>query len=130
MFDRIDRSNRSVNFPGTIEVTKHEHRAPTDESVRLLREMEKKAREQVALAMVTDNTLSACAVHFGARGLSMDTVIAFKLNGEEYVVRPRGFDLVMRKAQCSGDIGEIAKAIATAVADAIMPALVEKASVP
>lgn len=37
--------DHSVHFPDTINV--HEHKAPTDESIKMLHEMEEKARESV-----------------------------------------------------------------------------------
>jgi hypothetical protein len=41
----------------------HEHRAPTDESVRLLREMEAKAREQIIEAVHVGDATFDCVVH-------------------------------------------------------------------
>lgn len=43
--------NRTI-FPNTIEI--NEHRAPTDESIKILREMEQKARENVFAQIVDD----------------------------------------------------------------------------
>ncbi len=40
----------------TRNVTSHEHRAPTDESVRLLREMEEKARDSVFATIKCEST--------------------------------------------------------------------------
>lgn len=108
------RIDKSVNFPSTIEITKHEHRAPTDASVRLLREMEEKAREQVALSMVTNNAVSACAVYF--RDVTQDAVVAFKLNGQEYVTR----SVDMRFALLAGDSNKVMEIIAKHVANAII----------
>lgn len=41
----------------------HEHRAPTDESVRVLREMEAAAEKKVLDAVRVENTLVECVVH-------------------------------------------------------------------
>ena len=62
-----------------------EHRAPTDDSVRLLREMEEKARAQVVDAYVLrDNALSGAIVHFRS-DTSMEDIyqVALDLNGEK-----------------------------------------------
>lgn len=60
--------DRTVVFPErshTEYVTRavHEHRAPTDDSVKLLREMEKKARDQVIEAIHVGDTTFECVVH-------------------------------------------------------------------
>lgn len=43
-------------YPTTVNVNITEKRAPTDESVKLLREMEQKAQEQVLKAISINNT--------------------------------------------------------------------------
>lgn len=63
--------NRTLVLP-TINKTEyvtrevHEHKAPTDESVKLLREMEAKAREQVIASISLDNNklTGVVKVHF------------------------------------------------------------------
>jgi hypothetical protein len=57
--------NVTVVKPGTSTayaktVTTHEHKAPTDQSVDLLRDMEKHARQEIVQTIVgtTDNTLN------------------------------------------------------------------------
>jgi hypothetical protein len=52
MFDRITLGTPDVHVYSTVT----EKRAPTDESVRLLREMEAKSREQVQQSIRLDNT--------------------------------------------------------------------------
>lgn len=61
MFDRtVVLPTRTRTEFVTREV--HEHRAPTDESVKLLREMETKAREQVTQATHVFDTAIDCVV--------------------------------------------------------------------
>lgn len=44
-------------------ITQHEHRAPTDESIKLLREMEEKARDNLLLAIRVPDGPIPMAVH-------------------------------------------------------------------
>lgn len=80
------------NGPSRIEVTTHEHRAPTDESVRLLREMESSALEQVLLRLVSgsDNELRGTAVVYSDPSTrDEELVLSFALNGKEYRITDR-----------------------------------------
>jgi len=64
----------------------HEHRAPTDDSIRILREMEVKARQQVADSFVfTDNRFNG-SVTVMHNELTPDRTVyvRFTLNGREY----------------------------------------------
>lgn len=84
MFDTVN-----VRTP-TQFVTKevHEHRAPTDSSVRLLREMEGAAKDNVLAAFRTrDNTFDA-VWHVFYSGISDEQKIScrFKLNGKEHQI--------------------------------------------
>lgn len=54
MFDtHVHRS--APPYPQSIHSETHEHRAPTDESVKLLREMEQKAQDSIMLAIRCDD---------------------------------------------------------------------------
>lgn len=80
-------------YPQTI--TKHEHRAPTDESVKLLREMEAKAREQIIKAHeLKDNNFEAkILTEFDYMNDKYIVHIFFRLNGKEYRIEkpiPKG----------------------------------------
>lgn len=77
-----------VHMPTRTEyVTRdvHEHRAPTDDSVRLLREMEDKARQQVEQSINVGGNDFECVVNIQAESMSMDTVAValFRLNGKQ-----------------------------------------------
>ncbi len=71
---------------GPSRVDVHEHRAPTDDSVKLLREMEEKSRDQIVGAFVTKSNELAGAVVFMKPSIlaEYDVYIRFKLNGEDY----------------------------------------------
>jgi len=87
MFDTyINRT--SPAYPQTV--TKHEHRAPTDESVKLLREMEEKAKEQVleSYRFDADNDLANgyVVVSRSPQHLKLIITVIFNLNGKEYTI--------------------------------------------
>ena len=89
-FTNIDCSSRtSVNFPDTIKV--HEHKAPTDESVELLQEMEQKALENI-IAKVSgcDNNSVKWEAYFSrVASLSFEPMgiltLRIKINGNTHV---------------------------------------------
>lgn len=59
MFDRhFHTTQRGSEF-----VTVHEHRAPTDESVRLLKDMEQKARDKVIQSVRVVDSPIDCVIH-------------------------------------------------------------------
>lgn len=96
MFNRITtiaREPSSIEFHSVV----HEHRAPTDASVRLLREMVANARAEVVEAVaVTDNTFN-CVVHRYKDFLSDTLVLVaiWSLNGRKQktdYVAPSGVD--------------------------------------
>lgn len=67
------------------DVTIHEHRAPTDQSVQMLREMEAKAEAEVVKAVRVGDTSFECVVHqtLDAMSDSMRWNAIFKLNGKQ-----------------------------------------------
>lgn len=82
----------------TKTVNVHEHRAPTDESVKLLKEFEEKAQAKVIEAVHVGNTEFECVIH-GELDMMSDQFIllaVFKLNGKqmkaEHRFRPRSTD--------------------------------------
>ena len=84
-FDTYQVGPRSIDVHKTVT----EKRAPTDESVRLLREMEAKAKDQVIEAMrLTSSSVEAVA-HRYDNPMDMRThfLIHYKLNGQKREVR-------------------------------------------
>lgn len=98
MFDRLVVAHSTEHV--TREVTKHihEHRAPTDDSVRLLAEMEAKARDKIVEAIQVGDTTFQCVVHAQTRFDNDDVhlMAVFSLNGKnltaEHVTRRIDFD--------------------------------------
>lgn len=82
MFDKTIIEQRTSNTYIT------EKRAPTDESVRLLREMESKAKDEVIKAVKLPSNEFTGVVHLMRDAMSCNTNVAvlFKLNGKEHKV--------------------------------------------
>lgn len=67
----------------------HEHKAPTDESVKLLNEMHEKVMKNImATYRVADNTLNAAVIYlFQGTGFDrLDYRVIFTFNGKEYLL--------------------------------------------
>lgn len=101
----------------------HEHRAPTDESVKLLREMEAKAREQVIEAIHVGDTTFECVIHTHRTFEDESTTYRaiYSLNGKKMTTdyRDQGYKQDKREA-ITKLRDEMAKDIATQV---LIPAL-------
>jgi len=70
-------------------VTVHEHKAPTDESVKLLNEMQEKAQRNILKTIkIEENYLKAVVVIFKNNFIEdrIDYGAKFILNGEEHIV--------------------------------------------
>jgi hypothetical protein len=82
-------ATRHVTERVSESVTVHEHRAPTDESVRLLAEMEKAARDKVVQAIRLENCPIDCVVHTSRDHMSGDSQFCafIKINGQRIEVR-------------------------------------------
>lgn len=125
MFDRPVILVPHVTQHVTREVTKqvHEHRAPTDESVRLLAEFEAKARERIVEAIHVGDGVFECVVHI-EKSFADDAVrlmAVFSLNGKKLTAEFKEHGhRVERKAALLGLRDAIAKEIAHQI---LVPAL-------
>ena len=86
MFDTYQRLERVIHH--TNETTVKEIRAPTDESVRLLKEMELAAKNMITNSIRTDNTIFDCVIHSSDDFLNCGTryKAIFKINGKTHSV--------------------------------------------
>jgi hypothetical protein len=101
----------------------HEHRAPTDASVKLLREMEAKAREQVVEAIHVGDTTFECVVHIMRHPMDDSTSYraVYSLNGKKMTTDYRDQEWRTDKREALVKLrDEMAKDIATAI---LLPAL-------
>lgn len=91
MFDtrKIYNSTAVHHSPDTIKVDVNEHRAITDDSIRILSEMEEKMRQRVlAIVPVDENNLKGAVVYYSDQ-LNMNRInfhAKFILNGKEYTI--------------------------------------------
>lgn len=85
----------NTSVTSTSNVTVNEHRAPTDESIRLLREMEDKVRESLSSGIqFGDNTFEATVYR---DLLNNSLVIVFILNGQKCYCSIGTHELIMSK---------------------------------
>jgi hypothetical protein len=86
-------THRHVSERVHEHVTVHAHRAPTDQSVRLLREMEQAARDQVVQAIRLENSPIDCVVHaqIDTMNVRRDFCVFVCINGQKIEVR-QSFD--------------------------------------
>ena len=123
MFDRYTLASGDGHTNVNVKIT--EKRVPTDDSVRLLREMEAAAREQVIEAISVGDTAFECVVHYQQRMMEdkdKDELVAiFSLNGrkmEARFIQDRGARLMQmrwRHELVDGLIEAVAKKIATEI---------------
>lgn len=100
-----------------VTTTVHEHRAPTDQSVALLREMESAAKSKIEQSIHVGNTAFECVVHIWLDAMSDCTRMkaTFRLNGSretaEYSYHSRDHSSQLQAATALRD--EVAKVIAS-----------------
>ena len=103
--------------PQHITKTVHEHRAPTDESIRLLNEMEAKAMANVISKLTPPgNVVSGIIVEHAHMGLERCFTVAFELNGHKFNISQRMNNDLLHLDPASAWkslFDEIAKAIAS-----------------
>lgn len=113
MFDI--HAHRHVTERVHESVTVHEHRAPTDESVRLLREMEQAARDKVVQAIRLENAPIDCVVHAQDNAMNgdRDFCVFVRVNGKRIEVR-RSFNLLDATVEkvANGLLAAVSKRIA------------------
>lgn len=82
MFDRLTINPTQVRRV-TEHVTINEHRAPTDESVELLKEMEEAARNKFSQSIRLNINKFECVVHTGydAANAAQIFLVQYSLNG-------------------------------------------------
>jgi len=112
----------------TEQVTRHvhEHRAPTDESVKLLREMEDKAREQIIEAVHVGDTTFECVIHTYKQAIDMSTmwIAIYSLNGKKLTTKVTTGGMFIEKMSPQAQVEALRDAIARDLAtEVLLPAL-------
>lgn len=88
MFDRYEfRADSQV--PQSIHTTVHEHRAPTDASVKLLSELETAAQKKIEQSIRVGDSVFECVIHTQHDHASDQIKVAaiFSLNGKQMTWR-------------------------------------------
>lgn len=91
LFDTINYIDDSITIRNPEIINVHEHKAPTDESIKLLAEIHQKTIDNILFKIPVDNNLITGEVFLmeGAYSSAYDyhlIVIKFKINGKEFVV--------------------------------------------
>ena len=124
MFDKyvLNPGGGSHSHYHKTEVT--EKRAPTDESVKLLREMEQKALDQIVDGfLIQGNSLELVALETVPSGFRQPRIYyAFKLNGQRF----DGWIDSLEALYVNNDPHEAARIIINSMAQAIAGQLLEK----
>lgn len=109
----------SVDETHDVNHTININRAPTDESVRLLRDMEQQAKDQVIKAVKVGSTHFECVVHVMREHLSYTVTwrAVFKIGGKQMMTEfSRPADQADPEAMAVG----LREAVAKAIADEIL----------
>lgn len=121
LFTRIERHTG----PSKVEV--HEHRAPTDASVRLLAEMERAAEKKVLLSALSKpgNVIEGVAVNWQLNQMfgAVEVRCAFYLNGRHIVVTPRLHESLLHPSETQQLLEILYKTVAEAIAAEVMKAI-------
>lgn len=109
----------------------NEHRAPTDKSVKLLREMEKAALEEVVKTVRVRNTEFDGVIHKMTKSFDMTTLYrcVFKLNGKQMSVEYEADNLDHLDDAEARVIG-IRNAIAEKIANEILKPIINNVAEP
>ena len=102
MFDKYNFTpvSRPTSMSASINVK--EHRAPTDDSIRLLNEMQERARESLVKRYVIDDNYIKGSIYYFEDLLTNDHIveIRFALNGKEYHTSER---ITIRSVETESD---------------------------
>ena len=107
--------NRYLHHTTTNNVRIDEHRAPTDESVRILRDMEDRAEKKVLAAVRVENTQVDMVIHAQKDNFTGDRLYAciYKINGKQMRSDYRDCGTVDRDSVAVGIRDVVAKDIAS-----------------
>jgi len=101
-------TTKTVGIPYEKTVTVNEHRAATDESIRMLNEMQEKAKDNIIHTIkIEENYLKAIAVYYHDPLIidRLEFYLKFKLNGKEYCINDHINKMDWRKEALTGYTG-------------------------
>lgn len=113
----FDNYTYKMSSPSHISMDVIEKRAPTDESVRLLKDMEKAARDKVIASIELDSNLVKGRVHVMKDYLSgkNNFAVLMDINGKRVDIRVSTDEFQSTEAQMQEIYQEIGKRIAAEV---------------
>lgn len=117
MFDKTIVFPTKVYDSGYTPVTVTEKRAPTDESVRLLKEMEEKAREKIIDSFAVKDTHFECKIFQEKDFLTLDTkfVVIYSMNGKKRTV-----NVCIEEGEIENTYKKLISAVANDIAHAML----------
>ena len=123
MFDTIRTLHSHQHGPSSVYVT--EKRAPTDESVRLLKEMEQKARDKVVASIELDSNLVKGRVYVMKDYLSgkNNFAVLMDINGKRVEIKVSTNEYESAEAQ----LQEVYQEIGRQIAAEVMPSVFDSA---
>lgn len=126
MFDSYIVKPGDANHYHTHNVT--EKRAPTDESVRLLREMEQKAQDEVIQSIRLQNTEFDGVIHVMRNIMDCTTSYrcVFKLNGKKFMAEHVAKEWDDKDSRVIGIRDAVAKEIANTVVSEFLPKIAKE----
>lgn len=109
----FDRNFHITDRSGPSHVTVTEKRAPTDESVRLLKELEKAAQDKIVQSIRLENSPIDCVVHTQQNPMNAqrDFCVLVRINGKKLEIR--------RSFNEWATLDDVAKGLRTAVSERI-----------
>lgn len=78
----------------------HEHKAPTDESIKILNEMQEKARKDLLASVKVENNIFSCVITLFQQEIMTNShvfMVKFNLNGNEYFMEDRVSNTEIRR---------------------------------
>lgn len=129
-FNRPKVEKHYHNHSSPMNTTVTENKAPTDESVRLLSEMQEKAMNSIVKAITVDtNTLKFKIVETADQadiaGFNKNIYILFNLNGEDYKIE-RTIDYGKFHQDTPGLVNYCMKVLSEEIADQVFSNFVEE----
>lgn len=114
---------------GPDHVTVHEHRAPTDESVRLLAEMQEAVEKRILAAVRVSDTAAECVIHCREDHLNgvLEFGIVCRLNGAKLTANYMApYEGITEVSVANGIRDALAAKIATVLVSQTLPELFRK----
>lgn len=108
----------------------HEHRAPTDESVRLLKEMEETAREKIIASFPLGSNEFDGRVMVELDGMNMEHVLTALIRINDKLVRAQVREYADGRESIRQALPKLRDALAKAIADEVLAPAISASVIP